>query len=36
MLGDSLIGGVLGLGDYQNDCDDASDFAVSYNQPGAG
>ncbi len=31
MLGDPAIGSVLGLGDYQYDCGDISDYQVSYN-----
>jgi Calcineurin-like phosphoesterase len=30
VMTDPLVGGVLGLGDYQYDCDDPADFAVSY------
>lgn len=31
VVADTTVGGVLGLGDYQYDCGDASDYAVSYN-----
>ena len=30
VLADASLDGVLGLGDYQYDCDDPADFAVSY------
>jgi hypothetical protein len=31
LLSDSAVTAVLGLGDYQYDCGDAADYAVSYN-----
>jgi hypothetical protein len=31
MLGDTTLTAVLGLGDYQYDCGDPADYAVSYN-----
>jgi hypothetical protein len=31
MLGDASLEAILGLGDYQYDCGDAADYAVSYN-----
>lgn len=30
LLADPMVGSVLGLGDFQYDCDDLADFAVSY------
>lgn len=31
MLADASLGAILGLGDYQYDCGDPADYAVSYN-----